>query len=70
MRIKTRLDNYKHTNIYSREVPEEKRQRDRKPIWRNNGWKLPYPAEWNRQVQEAHRVPNKVNQRHPHQDTL
>ena len=32
MRIKTPWDNYKHTNIYIREVPEEKRERDGKSI--------------------------------------
>lgn len=32
MRVKIPWDNYKHTNIYIREAPEEKRERDGKPV--------------------------------------
>ena len=34
-------DNIKLINIHIIRVPEKKRERGRKPIWRNDQWKLP-----------------------------
>ena len=66
-------DNIKHTNIHITGVPEEEKQEKGaenifEDIIAENVPNL--GKETNTQVQEAQRVPHRINQRGTHQDTL
>ena len=60
-RLKELSDSIDYDNIHIIEITEE-RKGDRKVIWRNDSWKLPYLGKkTDIQIQEGQRTPIKIN---------